>query len=188
MPTAPTDLAAETIGATVRLHWTRPSDGDPVGYQLEAGTVPGARDIGAWTLPPSPSYDVAGVPDGRYFVRVWAGTGAGISPPSNEVEVVVGTPPPLAPTGLVATVDGGTVSLTWSAVAGEVTGYELDVGSSSGTADLVRGAPLGLATTSRFESVPLGSYCVRVRALNRTGSSPPSNEVWVAIPAGSTPR
>ena len=98
VPTAPTGLAAETIGATVGLRWTRPSDGDPLFYRLEAGTVPFATDIGAWTLPPTPLYDVGGVPDGRYFVRVRAGTGAGNSPSSNEVEVIVGTPPPLAPT------------------------------------------------------------------------------------------
>ena len=70
VPTTPTGLATETIGATVRLHWTRPSDGDPVGYQLEAGRRP-ARGISAPRgCATSSLYDVAGAPARGHFARV----------------------------------------------------------------------------------------------------------------------
>ena len=188
VPPAPSNLVASVSGAEVWLEWTPPIGGDPTEYRLEAGTLQGGSDVGAWILPPTPSYRVAGVPDGRYFVRVRAATGAGVSPPSNEVEVIVGVPQPLAPTGLIAAVDAQTVSLTWSAVAGPLDQYVLDVGSAPGLSDLVRGAPLGPATSARFERVPAGRYYARVRAINRTGSSPPSAEVTVIVAGTAAQR
>jgi predicted phage tail protein len=121
-------------------------------------------------------------------VRVRAATGAGVGPPSNEVEVIVGTPQPRAPTGLVAAVDAQAVSLTWSAVEGPLDQYVLDVGSAPGLSDLVRGASLGPVTSARFERVPAGRYYVRVRAINGTGSSPPSAEVIVLVAGTAAQR
>jgi hypothetical protein len=183
VPTAPTNLVATVSGSNVRLNWSPPSEGGPSEYRLEAGSAPGATNR-LLTLPPTPSYDVGGVPDGRYYVRVRAANVVGVSPPSNEVEVIVGLPPPRAPTGLTATVDGRAVTLNWAAVAGQVDEYVLDVGSGPGLSDLIRGASLGLTTSVRFESVPPGTYYVRMRALNRTGSSPPSAEAVVVVPSG----
>lgn len=181
VPLAPTNLRAVVQGSSVRLDWTRPADGDPIDYQLEAGSRPGAADLAVVRLPPATTAGVANVSVGRYFVRVRAATPAGIGPASNEVEVVVGTPPPLSPTGLTATADGRSVSLTWSAVTGAVDRYLLDVGSRPGQSDLVRDLSLGLTTAARFENVPAGLYYIRIRAANQSGSSPPSAEVTAAV-------
>jgi hypothetical protein len=108
-PSAPINLTAIVTGSSVQLQWTPPSDGDVSEYRLEAGTFPGASNVGTLILPPTPSYHVAGVPDGRYYVRVRAANAAGVGPPSNEVEVIVGTPPPLASTGLAGSVEEETV-------------------------------------------------------------------------------
>lgn len=181
VPQAPTNVSAIVQGTSVRLDWTRPADGDPIDYQLEAGSRSGAADLAVVRLPPATTVTVANVAVGRYFVRVRAATSAGLGPASNEVEVVVGTPAPLAPTGLAATVAGRTVSLMWTAVTGPVDRYVLDVGSRPGQSDLVRGLSLGLSTAARFEDVPAGHYFIRIRASNQSGSSPPSAEVTVAI-------
>jgi hypothetical protein len=183
-PTAPTDLMATVAGPTVRFSWSPPSSGDAREYRLEAGSAPGTTNRGLLTLPPTPSYDVAGVPDGRYYVRVRALNARGAGPPSNEVEVRVGLPEPYAPAGLTATVEGRTVTLAWTAVAGPVDRYVLDVGASPGASDLLQGATLGPVTSARFEQVPPGVYYARLRALNRTGSSPPSGEVRIVVGAG----
>lgn len=182
VPQAPSNLRATVQGVSVRLDWTRPADGDPIDYRVEAGSRSGAADIAVLRLPPATTVTVANVPDGRYFVRVRAATPAGVGPPSNEVEVVVGTPAPPAPTGLIATVSGRTVTLEWSAVSGPVDRYLLDVGSGAGQSDLVRDLSLGLTTTARFDDVPAGLYYIRIRAGNRAGSSPPSAELAVVVP------
>jgi PKD repeat protein len=86
-------------------------------------------------------------------------------------------PPPLPspPTNLTASVSSTSVDLNWSPVAG-VTGYIVDrktansdyAGYQNIAANVTKysdqGAPLGVTT------------CFRVRALNQTGSSTPSNE------------
>jgi hypothetical protein len=92
LPAAPSNLNATVSGSMVQLEWTPAPGVVPSDYRLEAGTRPGVSDIGVLTLPPTPSFQVAGVADGRYYVRVRAANAAGVGAPSNEVEVIVGTP------------------------------------------------------------------------------------------------
>jgi hypothetical protein len=188
VPAAPADLVATVFGSEVRLAWTRPSDGDPIDYRLEAGSAPGATDLATLPVPPTTSFAVGGVPEGRYFVRLRAATAAGVGPPSNEVEVIIGTPPPRAPEGFTATVDNQTISISWSAVSGRVDRYVLDVGSGPGLSNLLRDLSLGLATSARFENVPAGAYFARVRAINGAGSSPPSTEATIVVPSATAQR
>ena len=92
---------------------------------------------------------------------------------------------PLAPAILVAHVVGSTVTLTWTAPVGPVSGYILEAGSSSGLNDLARAA-LGSAPAFVAAGVPAGTYFVRTRAFNAEGEGPPSNEVIVVVTGSCT--
>jgi hypothetical protein len=90
---------------------------------------------------------------------------------------------PGAPTNLNAQVLSDTVSLTWTAAAGAVTTYVIEVGSSSGQADLAI-FTTGQATPGFTASrVPPGRYFVRVRAANGAVLGATSNEVSVDVQA-----
>ena len=99
-PAAPGNLVSSVSGATVTLGWSASAGASS--YQLEAGSASGLADlfngdVGTGTTVVTPA------PPGTYFVRVRAKSGCGISPPSNEVTVVVGTvctPIPVVPTTL----------------------------------------------------------------------------------------
>lgn len=89
---------------------------------------------------------------------------------------VSGVPAP--PTGLGAVINGATVRLSWTRAAGAQR-YQIEAGSASGLADLVN-ADLG--DVAAFEGlVPAGTYFVRVRSVNASGTSGPSNQVQVTV-------
>ena len=98
---------------------------------------------------------------------------AGISDPSNEV-VVKGAEVPDAPSNLAASGEGSSVSLTWSAPAGQVSGYVIEAGSAPGRRD-VGTLNVGAATAFGTTAAP-GVYYVRVRAVNAQGVGAASNE------------
>jgi len=178
-PEAPTALQASVSDRNVTLAWTPPASGTaPSGYRLEAGSSSNLSDIAVFTTGPAPSVGVAGVPDGRYFVRVRGVANGAVGPASNEVEVVVACVP-LAPTGLSQTVSGNTVTLSWPPSAG-ATGYVIEAGSATGQANLAT-LPVG---TNRLDvgGVPSGNYHVRVRATNACGVGAASEEVVVNVP------
>jgi hypothetical protein len=77
-------------GNSVSLSWTAPTTGAAVtGYQLQAGTMPGSSNAAVLNLPASTrSFTTAGVPSGRYYVRVVALSTQGPSPASNELTLM----------------------------------------------------------------------------------------------------
>ncbi len=88
---------------------------------------------------------------------------------------------PGAPTGLGATVNGSTVTLSWtpSASGGSPTGYLLEAGSSQGASNIAV-----LPTSAPplvVPNVPTGQYFVRVRATNAAGTSAPSSEFTLTV-------
>ncbi|MCC7178955.1 MAG: carboxypeptidase regulatory-like domain-containing protein [Acidobacteria bacterium] len=89
-PGAPTALAYSLSGSTVNLTWTAPTEGAPTSYTLEAGSGPGLADLLRQdTGSAATSLAYAGVPPGRYYVRVRAVNSLGAGVASNEVVVIV---------------------------------------------------------------------------------------------------
>jgi hypothetical protein len=90
---------------------------------------------------------------------------------------------PAAPSALAAAVSGPTVVLTWTAPAGgdPPTSYVLEAGSASGLTDLANSDTGTTTPALTATNVPPGTYYVRVRARNASGTSAPSNEIVVTV-------
>jgi Zn-dependent metalloprotease len=181
----PLNLRFSARGSTVALAWDAPSAGNVSDYYLEAGSSPGLTDIASQPIGDRLSLSVGGVPDGVYYVRVRGRQSVGVlGPPSNEIRIIVGSAePPGAPTAFHALVAGRSVTLSWSAPTGggSATNYVLDVGSAPGLSDLTQ-RTLAVGTTSfNANDVPAGTYYIRLRAVNRAGSSAASAEVVALV-------
>jgi hypothetical protein len=85
-PGAPTDFTAITRGTTVYLAWNPGNGGQPTSYTVHASFVSNGPVIAALGTS-TPYLNVAGVPSGTYYVRVYASTTCGTSAASNEIVV-----------------------------------------------------------------------------------------------------
>jgi hypothetical protein len=87
-PAAPTELRATVSGSVVTLTWRQAFGA--TAYRIEAGTQPGASDVLVSNIGDRLQLEAI-APPGRYFVRLRALNGCGVSSEtSNEVVVVVG--------------------------------------------------------------------------------------------------
>lgn len=184
LPGPPTGLAASVTGTTVNLTWSAPATGGAVTtYVIEAGSAPGLANLAnVPTNSTQTSIGFSGVPPGLYYVRVRARNAVGTSAPSNEIVLTAGTPPG-PPVGLSASANGMTIILNWSAPAtGDppVSSYLIEAGSAPGLANLAIIPTNSTQTSAGFAGVPVGTYYVRVRAQNISGTGTPSNEVQVS--------
>ena len=104
----------------------------------------------------------------------------------HRLSTLAGAITPSAPTGLAGSAFGTTVVLTWNAPGGgdPATGYIVEAGSSAGQSNLANFATGSTSTTLSAPNVPAGSYYVRVRATNGSGTSAPSNEVLLVVGGG----
>jgi hypothetical protein len=95
---------------------------------------------------------------------------------------------PGPPSALAASVQESRVTLTWQAPAsgGAPTGYVVEAGTAPGLSDLATVA-VGQALTFSTTGVAFGRYFVRVRAMNASGASSPSNEVVVTVGCAGPP-
>jgi len=182
-PHAPTSITSTAVLSSVTLQWTPAATGGAVQtYKLEAASSPGGPNF---LNPPftttSSSLQVSGVPEGRYFVRVRASNPWGDSGVSPETQVVVGPcTVPSAPSGLTGTVNGRTVSFTWTApTQGLIQSYQLSAGFSSGQSDVA--ILPGLTSTSFSTDAPDGTYFVRVAAVNVCGIGPATPDTRVQV-------
>jgi hypothetical protein len=92
---------------------------------------------------------------------------------------------PGAPTTLTHSVVGNNVVLAWQTGGGDfATSYVVEAGSASGLSNLAAFDTNNALTVLNVNSVPPGSYYVRVRAKNTAGLSAPSNEVLVIVGGG----
>ena len=180
-PLPPTALTTTLSGLNLTLSWTAPADA-VTGYTLQAGTAAGLSNVATLALGPQPSISgpVAG---GTFFARVTASNACGTSGPSGEVFFTIGAPDPLpaAPTNLASSLSGNTVSLSWTAPAGVVTGYVLEAGTGAGLANLGT-LRVGATPSLVVPGVPAGTYVLRVRAITSAGSGVPSADIVVGVP------
>ncbi len=107
---------------------------------------------------------------------------------NQSAALTVNPPASSAPTGLVASVSGGRVLLSWSAPSGQVTSYKLLRGTSSGAESstpvaTMSGSPPAASYTDA--SVVSGQkYYYKVVASNGGGDSPASAEAFVTLLPG----
>jgi glucose/arabinose dehydrogenase len=130
-----------------------------------------ARDGGGELYFMDFDYVNGGVGNGRVF-RIDAG----------GVAAVPGTP-----TGLFAAVQGSDVTITWTppVSGGTPTGYVMEAGTQPGLANV--GAVPASSPGLFFSGVPDGTYYVRVRATNASGSSPPSSDLVLSVGCAGAP-
>lgn len=159
VPARPTNLTGIANGSTVTLNWSPPTAGDPAtSYFLKAGSAIGTSNIFSGNVG-NTTQIVASAPAGMYFVRVRAVNADGMSPPSDEITVVVlGAGPcvtPAPPALLSAVVAGSAVTLDWTASAG-ATSYQLEAGSATGLANVFAGDVGNVIRLSAL--APSGTY------------------------------
>jgi hypothetical protein len=92
-PGPPSGLTAAVSVGTVVLTWTG-SSGSPTSYVVEAGSSSGLANLANSDLgSAATTYTAIGVGAGTYYVRLRAKGACGISGPSNEITLTVGSSP-----------------------------------------------------------------------------------------------
>ena len=177
----PTGLYSSLVaGNTVTLRWTPPPGGlPPTDYVLEGGIDPGQVLASIRTGSAQPIFTFV-APTGAFHVRIHTLSGASRSSASNEIRIFVNVPaPPSAPADLLGLVNLSSVALAWRNTfeGGAPGGLILDVSGA-----LTTSIALGQTDRFLFNGVPGGTYTLALRAINSSGSSPPSNAVTLIFP------
>jgi peptidyl-Asp metalloendopeptidase len=185
LPATPVLAVAAVTGSSVRLSWTAPSTGGaPVRHVVGAGYAPGALDAAVIDTASAATSVTLPAEPGRYFVRVAGVNPCGTGAPSNEIEVIVGPPPPGAPSTLSASISPTrVVTLTWAppTSGGAPLSYALEAGTASGASDVGTEQTASPSTSFAVRATP-GVYFVRVRGLNTAGPGPASAELQIVVP------
>ena len=189
-PTAPGVVLANAVGSGIAVTWTAPGSGVPVGYAVAWGTSTGASNLPLQLVPGAVGrLDIAGVPPGTYFFRVYAIGGADVSAPSRETSVTVSSSSsvPGPPTALQAISAAGSLTTGWNApfIGGTPTLYEVQVGSTLGGTDI---ADITTPSTLLTRSVSAGNYWVQTRASagGANGAFSTAIQIPVSPPACTT--
>jgi YVTN family beta-propeller protein len=178
-PTPSNLRVTSIVGNRVSLAWNQPANGPADGYVIEGGPTPGSVFGSVPTGSPATSFTFD-APTGAFYIRVHALTSSGRSPASNEIQIFVNVPrPPSAPADLLGLADGSTIALSWRNTldGGTPTGLILDVSGA-----LAASIPLPLGEAFEFSDVPAGTYQLRIRAVNETGTSPASAPITLTFP------
>jgi hypothetical protein len=178
MVAAPTDFAATVAGNSVTFSWS-PGPGllVPTSYEIVGGGASGSTSA-SLNVGAGPQATLQ-LPTGSFFARLHALHGTQRSAASNELRIFVNVPgPPAPPSNLLRTINGHSVTMAWQLQASDaVLGLWADVsGPLSAT------LPLPPTEAVTFTGVPPGSYTVRLRAFNATGTSPQSSPLTLDVP------
>ncbi|MGI8904862.1 MAG: family 10 glycosylhydrolase [Candidatus Sumerlaeaceae bacterium] len=186
-PAAPSGLVADTLSSSeIILSWVDNADNEDlivVGRSTTAGgPYPELASLPANTT----SYiDSNAAPDTTYYYVVHAANAGGSSGNSNEASATTLPLPPETPQGLSAVAGSSIhVDLSWSDVSSNEEAFIVGrAGTAGGPYNEI--ATLDANTTSHRDLLvnPDSAYYYVIRAINRGGSSPWSNEASVATPA-----
>ena len=164
-PTTPSNLTATLTGSTADLAWSPSTDGTGVtGYRVTRNGVAIIEVLNTF-------YNDTSLAPGTYTYSVAAVDAAGnVSGSSTSATVTVSPPPatdttaPTVPTGLVTTVVGSTVSLSWTPSTDDtgVTGYRVT------RAGIVRGTTND--TTFLESGLAAGTHTYSVAAFDGAGN------------------
>lgn len=179
----------------VTLQWDAPATGGLVlGYEMAAGTSPGAADLGAWTLdgrrtPPfarwTPTFRTPA--QATYFTVLPANHCGPASRPADARAIAVACRTPPAPKTTFASVAGNTVTLAWDGTGELETSYRtfVEIGGSPGAADVAVSPTFGSYGRPTFvTTLPAGRYYARARRMSSFCDevSNPSTEVTFVVP------
>ncbi len=179
-PAAPAGLAVTgTTSSTVSLSWTAPA-GTVTGYKVFENGSSTALSTGVTII--GTTATVSGLTASTtYTFTVAATNSAGTGPQSSPVSATTaasggGGGVPAAPTGLTVTgTTSSTVSLSWTAPAGTVTGYQVFENGSS--TPLSSGVSITGTTATVSGLTRATTYTFAVAAVNTAGTGPKSNSV-----------
>jgi fibronectin type 3 domain-containing protein len=185
-PAAPAGLAATAGSGSVLLNWTNSSGASS--YNVYRGTAAGSESTTAIaTGIAGTTYSDNGLNNGtKYYYKVAAINGGGISALSAEASATPEPTAPAAPAGLAATAGSGSVTLNWTASSG-ATSYNVYRGTAAGS-ESTTAIATGIANASYADNgLSNGTtYYYKVAAVNGGGTSPLSAEVS-ATPQPSAP-
>jgi Tol biopolymer transport system component/subtilase family serine protease/flagellar hook assembly protein FlgD/prenyltransferase beta subunit len=133
-PAAPEGATATVSGSTVSLAWVLGGENDLSGYNVYRDSGDGWQKINL-AIVATASYQDGNVKNGshRYFVTS-VDLAGNESSPSNEVEATVLKTAPPAPSHVTVTLlpEGAALALSWDAVGGSVTSYNIYRGITGG--------------------------------------------------------
>jgi hypothetical protein len=177
-PTAPTNLTYSVNGSTATLTWTAAAN-SPTSYVLQAGFVSG-QTVASFNVGTSTTITATAGP-GTYYVRIVAINADGVSPPSNEVVVVIACTPS-APLNFRVMQKGTEAFLFWRAPStGVPTGYVIEAGLGPNQTLASFATPV----TSMNATVGSGTYFVRLFATSNCGNGPATSDITVSFPTNS---
>ncbi len=192
-PGVPGNVAAAAGDTQVTLSWTAPG-GTITGYEYQQ-RVEGTLWPDGWTsIENSASlteYAVTGLTNGTtYEFHLAAVNTSGSGAPSAAVSATpLASGAPVAPTGLTATAGGSSVTLSWTAPGGTITGYEIRQGTGDpvdwGAWGAISGSDANTTSTT-VSSLTVGTaYSFQIRAVNNAVKGAMSDTVS-ATPAAAT--
>lgn len=185
-PAAPT---VRRTGNLVTFSWALPdAPASWTGVRVDLGGQEGASDLARFALPPDATSIAGPVPPGAYFARVRTTSTDRSSLPTADVSFAVGPPEvPAPPRDATAVTEGTALTLTWRAPSdGLPAGYVFEAGTAAGRSD-VGSLLLPGGTLAVTIDAPPGRYWGRVRAMNGSGRSAPSEELVLDIDASGSP-
>lgn len=190
VPDAPSGIAASAGDASSTVSWAAPPDGGSAitSYQVVA-TAAGKTTRGCTANTGSPvdtSCTISGLVNAvMYTVTVVAHNAQGDSPVSSPVTVTPYTSPDV-PTGVSATVETGSTTVSWTAPAFDggaaITAYKAwAYDNDAGTFDTcVANTGNPVATSCQIQGLTGGvTYTIVVTAANARGFGNPSNQITV---------
>ena len=166
---------ATLSGASVTFTWSAGSGA--AAYWLDVGTAQGQGNLFGQNVGLATSQTVNGIPtDGStIYVNLWTLLGGGWQ--SNHYTYKAGgvnTKAVMTSPASGSTLNGASVTFTWSAASGAVA-YWLDVGSAQGQGNIF-GQNVGLATSQTVSGIPTDGSTVYVKLWTLVGGTWPSSD------------